>query len=134
MADKTKHYKLGSTEKIVIHTNSGINSVKVERTKISLDSPMPFEECGGEFKIIDVGTYSLDITFDELGEFVYRVTAPDDLFIFKFHVVEQTEHELIIELLKDISGDLKTMVEGDLVDDERLDRILKTVKMINYRM
>lgn len=134
MADKTKHYKLGTTEKFVIHTNSGINNVKVERTNISLDSPMPFEECGGEFTIIDVGTYSLTITFDELGEFLYRVTAPDDLFLFKFKVVEQTEHEMVMEVLRDISGDLKTMVEEDLVDDERLDKILKVVKMINYRM
>lgn len=134
MAQNSHKVKVGTEETFIIQNVGGMDNITIDKTKITLGSPSPFEESDVEFTVLDNGLYALKLRFDEIGEFLYRVTTSDDVILIKVIVLEALESDLVVALLREINNNVLAMQENEVEDDDRLDKILEYLKIINVRI
>jgi len=126
-----REVKIDSSETIIIASDKSLQSIRVSKMQLNLSSPVPFIECSGELSTISIGLYGINIYFDELGEFLYRIEFDDTVEYVKVKVVEMTNNDMIKDLLEDINTKIEKYEKDD---DEVFSDILKYLKIINARM
>ena len=129
--ETSKEVRIDDAETIIIASDLGQQSIRVSKMKINLSSPMPFVECTGELSILSDGLYGVTVTFDELGEYIYKVEFGTDIEYLKVKVVEMTNTDMIKDILEDINYKIE---KYDKDDDQVFDDILRYLKIINARI
>ena len=99
----SKELRIDDTETIIIASDLGQQSIRVSKMKVNLSSPMPFVECTGELSILSENLYGVTVTFDEVGEFIYKIEFGTYIEYIKVKVVEMTNADMIKDILEDIN-------------------------------
>lgn len=126
-----REVKIGTSETVIITSDGGAQSIKVSKTRLNLSSPMPFVECSGELSTISIGLYGVKLSFDIVGEFLYKIEIGDDVEYIKIKVVEMTNNDMIKDILQDINIKLDRV---ETEDDAVFTDILRYLKIINARL
>ena len=122
-----------STKRFLMFYNGTADNIKISKMKLDLDSPIPFvTESNGEITTLASGVFGINLTFDELGEFLYKVELGDSgIEYLKLEVVLSDSTDILKEAINLLSQKIESLDDADNV---KLDEILYYLTIINAQV
>lgn len=124
--------KVGTVSKIILECPRAVMSIKLFKTRVDVDSPVPFKECDVEFVVIEPGVYAVNIPHTDIGDILYKVVpAGDKGVIFRYKVVEKLDTDIINDAIIKLNTVINNMEDGT---DDDLVEIKDMLNLINARI